>query len=132
MDRIRRIASTLVGLWFLFIVASNVYRAYQGKTSVVAAVVISLSLGTLAIGLFFMNHYARRVTAALFIFFITIMPIGYINPFNAMDDLGPNPPNVSSIVLWMVPLEVALLALSWLIDPPRRKQLPKTEPNQLS
>jgi hypothetical protein len=32
----------------------------------------------------------------------------------------------------MVPLEVALLALSWLIDPPRRKPLPKTEPNQLS
>jgi hypothetical protein len=100
-----------------------VYGAIQGVQTITSAVLVVVISVAFAAGLFTMNQAARRVVAALALFFALLIPIGCINPFAAMDMEagGKAPPTVTSILLWMGPLVAGLLALAWLLDPPRAK-----------
>jgi len=51
----------------------------------------------------------------------TLLPVGEINPFTAMDT--PDPPSLSALLAWIVPTVVGLLATAWSIDPPRQRAL---------
>ncbi len=64
-----------------------------------------------------MNRIARRVAAVFALLTAMIFPVGYINPFNAMDHLGASPPPLAGILVWMLPLVTGLLLLAWLLDP---------------
>ena len=48
----------------------------------------------LAIGLWLLNPVARLVATGVLWFVVVVVPLGTINPFAAMDELGPNPPPV--------------------------------------
>lgn len=81
-----------------------------------AAAWLTAALCLLRVGLFGMYRYARRFAAALCLLAAFVLPVGYINPLNAMDH-GVDAP-VSHILLWMVPAEIGLLGLAWALDPP--------------
>jgi hypothetical protein len=75
----------------------------------------------LATGLFMELAFARRATALLLLLAAIVLPIGYINPFNAGDMMAQQgvAPSVTHILLWMVPVEALLLFAVWAIDPLR-------------
>jgi len=50
-----------------------------------------------------------------------LLPVGEINPFTATDT--PDPPSLSTLLAWIVPTAVGLLATAWLIDPPRQRNV---------
>ncbi|MDQ7996363.1 MAG: hypothetical protein AAGC76_10965 [Luteibacter sp.] len=50
-----------------------------------AAAWLTAALCLLRVGLFGMYRYARRFAAALYLLAAFVLPVGYINPFNAMD-----------------------------------------------
>jgi len=67
----------------------------------------------LAIGLWVLNPAARVIALAGLWLVIIVVPLGVINPFAAMDELGPNPPPVwELLVYWVAPWVVpALIAI---------------------
>jgi hypothetical protein len=94
------------------------YGSIDGSKGVVGPVVLIGTLLAIGIGLILRSFWARRAAAALCIGVAVFLPIGVINPFAAMD--VETPPSLREILCWMVPLELGLLVLAWLIDPPRR------------
>jgi hypothetical protein len=121
----RRAAACLVAMGCLWIAGRSVYNAALGVQTIALTAFVVVVLVTFAAGLFVMNLIARRIAAALSLFAAVLFPVGYINPFAAMDmeAAGHAPPTVMSILLWMGPVVAGLLVLAWLLDPPRTKSV---------
>ncbi|WP_324150623.1 hypothetical protein [Dyella sp.] len=117
---LRRMATLFVAFGFLFSMERACYDAYRGMTSIAVAVALSVAFLALAIGLFRMNWYARRITAGMCLLAATLLPLACVIPFH-MTNLELAPASTSGLELWMVPFLVICLGLAWLIDPPRRK-----------
>ena len=118
LDWVRRIAAYLVAGWCVWRAGDASYGAFRGQTAPVGATALSVGLLTLAIGLLYMNRYARRVAAAFSLLAAIIIPIGVFNPFAAMD-YPEEPPALMSMLGWTIPVVAGLLLLAWLLDPPR-------------
>jgi hypothetical protein len=67
----------------------------------------------LAVGLWRCHPAARVVAKAVLWLIVIIVPFGIVNPFAAMDELGPNPPPVAELLLfWVAPWVIpSLLAI---------------------
>ena len=115
---IRRIAAYLAAVWCIWRAGDATYSAFRGQVAPVGAAALSIGLLILATGLLCMNRHARRVAAALSLLAAIVIPLGALNPFAAMDYPG-QPPALMSMLVWMVPLVSGLLALAWLLDPPK-------------
>ena len=63
----------------------------------------------LSIGLWFRLPISRWITLVILWMSVIVMPLGVINPFAAMDELGPNPPPVWKLIAAVVPVMVASL-----------------------
>lgn len=118
LDFARRMAAYLVAVLCVWMAGNACYAAYQGESSLFGAAAMVIGTLTLAAGLFCMNRHARRVAAAFSLVVACFLPPGVLNPFAAMDYPG-EPPSVTSILSWMVPLIAGLVVLAWLLDPPR-------------
>jgi len=57
----------------------------------------------LACGLWMLRPSARRVVVLVLWFLIVVLPVGIINPFTAMDELGPDPPSAWVLAAWVYP-----------------------------
>ncbi len=64
-------------------------------------------------------RFVRRLVAAFLLFGAIMVPLGVFSPFTAGDYLamGESPPTVSETLVWLLPLEIVLLLLVYLIDP---------------
>ena len=64
-------------------------------------------------------RFVRRLVAAFILFAAIMVPIGVLSPFTAGDYLarGDTPPTISETLMWLLPLELVLLLLVYLIDP---------------
>jgi len=87
-----------------------------------AVVTVAAVLG-LAIGLVRRSRWALRALACLFLFAAIILP-GVFSPFAASDYLaaGREPPAVSAILAWFVPVELLLLTMAFVVDPPNKRR----------
>ena len=87
----------------------------------------SLVLGTLALGLAYaiikQYRWALRLTAAILLVAAVILPVGVLNPFASGDYLaaGKEAPLVTETLLWLIPFEILLLVIAFMIDPGRKK-----------
>lgn len=87
----------------------------------------SLVLATLALGLAYaiikQYRWALRLTTAILLVAAVVLPVGVLNPFSAGDYLvaGMEAPSVTQTLLWLVPVEILLLLIAFLIDPESKK-----------
>ena len=65
----------------------------------------------LAVGLWKLKKMARGATILMLWYVVIIVPLGMINPFAAINDYGPNPPNVWSLAAWIYPCVVIALCV---------------------
>jgi len=86
-------------------------------------ILISLFFGILILGLAFAIYrqyrWALRLVAAICLLVAIVLPIGIFNPFTAGDYIaaGKEPPSITFTLLWLIPLEVLLFAIVFIIDP---------------
>ncbi|MCB2184514.1 MAG: hypothetical protein KQH63_21025 [Desulfobulbaceae bacterium] len=66
----------------------------------------------------------RKITAAAVLFTAIILPVGIFSPFTVSDYMaaGAQPPSIGKTLLWLIPLEVLLLGLVFLLDPKKRNR----------
>lgn len=123
---LRRRATLVCGVLFVLLSAGDFLLMILRHDWSVFSLIEELILAALGVGLLFGNGFARRATALLLVLVAIILPVGYMNPFNASDMLAEQgtAPSVTSILLWMVPLEIFLVFAIWAVDPIRRKKGP--------
>lgn len=66
-------------------------------------------------------RWAGRGAAALLVLWAIFVPVGLLNPFTSAAILV-QIANEPQKLLWLVPLELSLLGMAWLVDPPRKRQ----------
>lgn len=77
----------------------------------------------LGLGLLLNNAWIQRSVACLCILAAIIIPVGAINPFAAGDMMMQGKdPSLPKLLAWIIPLDIGLLCLAWLLDPPRKNK----------
>ena len=116
-DHIRRYASTGSGALLIGYTLRAAYFGAVQEHSMIGTLALLCGFSALGLGLIWQNFWARRIAAAVSVGIAIFLPVGYINPFAAMD--VPDPPTLPAILWWMIPTVAGLLTVAWLIDPPR-------------
>ena len=113
---VRHFVSILCGVALLWI-ATRGALTIDGSASVIGSIALFGGLMVLGVGLVMNGFWPRRIVAALCLVIALFLPLGYLNPFAAMDLPYPPPP-VGQILSWMGPTVVTLVLLAWLLNPP--------------
>ncbi|MEP7157558.1 MAG: hypothetical protein ABI905_17380 [Betaproteobacteria bacterium] len=100
----------IVVLTLLFIAASLLSLITVANGDVVRGLIGLAIFIPLAWGLWTLNNAARIGTCVLLWYVAIIVPCGAINPFAAINDYGPNSPDVWTLVAYIYPC-VALAVL---------------------
>ncbi|MCI5120165.1 MAG: hypothetical protein D3908_03030 [Candidatus Electrothrix sp. AUS4] len=58
----------------------------------------------------------------LFVFVSIIMPLGIFQVSDFIAARYASSPSVLQILAWLIPVEMSLLCLAWLLDPPGKKK----------
>jgi len=95
-----------------------------GGESLPKALIFGLVALGFAVALIRRSRWALRALAAVFVLTAIILPVGIWNPFTAGDYMAGRrePPTVSRTLVWLVPLEVGLLAVAFVVDPSNEKR----------
>ncbi len=118
-QQLRQVTVILCSLLCVAVAVRSFYEASLQKAGSMG----SLMLGTLALGFAYaiikQYRWALRLTAAILLVAAVILPVGVLNPFTSGDYLvaGKEAPLVTETLLWLVPLEILLLVIVFLIDP---------------
>ena len=122
-QQLRQVTVILCSLLCVALAVRGFYEASLQKAGSLG----SLVLGTLTLGFAYViikqYRWALRLTAAILLVAAVILPVGVLNPFTAGDYLaaGKEAPLVSETLLWLIPFEILLLVIVFLIDPGRKK-----------
>jgi hypothetical protein len=122
-QQLRQVTVILCSLLCVALAVRGFYEASLQKAGSLGSLVI----GTLALGLAYaiikQYRWALRLTAAILLVAAVILPVGVLNPFTAGDYLaaGKEAPLVTETLLWLIPFEILLLVIVFLIDPGRKK-----------
>ena len=120
---LRQISIVLCALIFALISIRSFYEASLQKPEFLA----SLLLGGLSLSFAYViakqYRWALRLAAAVLLGLAVFLPIGLLAPFTAGDYLsaGKEPPPLTETLLWLIPLEISLLWIVFLIDPGSKK-----------
>lgn len=120
-ERLVKPVACLVALVMLVAAARMLWvflTSYRSTGGLIAVLVLI----AVAIGVLRDRRLALRCAAAICVLMAFILPVGIFNPFAVGDYLaqGHEPPSVSMTLIWLLPIEVALLFATWIIDPPRK------------
>jgi hypothetical protein len=122
-QQLRQVTVILCSLLCVAIAVRSFYEASLQKTVSLG----SLMPGILALGFAYaiikQYRWALRLTAAILLVAAVILPVGVLNPFTAGDYLaaGKEAPLVIETLLWLIPFEILLLVIVFLIDPGIKK-----------
>ena len=74
------------------------------------------------------ERLALRTIAFIILMIALILPIGVFSPFTAGEQIlaGGAPPSIAGTLIWLIPLEIFLLAVIYLIDPRSSKNNKKS------
>lgn len=116
---IRRWLSIGLGLCLLLFAVRVIYVASNPILSYIVAGGFLL----LSLGLLLNNAWIQRSVVCLCILAAIIIPVGAINPFTAGDMMMQGKdPSLPKMLAWIIPLDIGLLFLAWLLDPPRKNK----------
>ena len=101
-----------------------VWMGAGGSESLPKALVFGFVALGFAVALIRHSRWALRTLAALFVLTAIVLPAGIWSPFTAGDYMGAGrePPTVSKTLVWLVPLEVGLLTMAFVVDPSNEKR----------
>lgn len=117
--------ATIIGCSILCALISA--RSFVFAATHAQGILRNLMFGALLLGLAFaifrQYRWALRLAAVICLLVVVLLPIGLFNPFTAGDYMaaGKEPPSVVQTLLWLIPLEVFLLAIVFIIDPRKKK-----------
>lgn len=116
---------TIIGCSLLcgFTSASSFFIFVTQDQKAIGNLVFGVLLLVLAFFIFKEYRGALRLMAGIFILIAVVLPIGILNPFTAGDYMaaGREPPSVLSTLLWLIPIEVLLLVIVFIIDPVKKQ-----------
>jgi hypothetical protein len=122
-QQLRQVTIILCSVLCVVVSVRGFYEAALQKESLLG----SLIAGVLALGfayvIFKQYRWALRLAAGIILAVVVFLPVGLLNPFTAGEYLvaGKEPPPVAETLLWLVPVEILLLAIVFLIDPSRKR-----------
>lgn len=116
--------SRICGAGLLLLATLIIIQTIQEGNLRLDGIVIAGILFFLGLGLIKCWNKAKQLLAAVLLFSAIITPIGIINPFHAGDQIALHgeAPAIAEILIWLVPLEIGLLAFAWLLDLPFKKE----------
>jgi len=115
----------IIGISFLFALQSA--RSFFLAATHTQSILSNMIFGTLSLGLAFaifrQYRWALRGAAFIFLMLAIILPVGLFNPFTAGDYFaaGKLPPSVSHTLIWLIPVEILLFAVVFIIDPKKKR-----------
>ena len=123
MPQIRKV--TIIGCAFVLVLISirNFFIAATIDQNIIQNIISgALSFG-LAYAIYRQYRWALRLIAAILLFVAVLMPVGIFNPFRVGDYMiaGKQTPSEVQTLLWLLPLEILLLAIVFIIDPRKKR-----------
>lgn len=117
--------ATIIGCSILCVLASarSFFVAATHNQGMLRNLVFGALLLGLALAIFRQYSWALRLAAAIFLLVAVFLPIGLFSPFTVGEYMaaGKGPPSVILTLLWLIPLEVLLLAIVFIIDPRKKR-----------
>ena len=112
-------AATCAGV--LLVAAAQMLFVCATTHFTLSGLVLSTLAIIIAVGLLRGSPISHRIAAAICLLSALFLPIAIFNPFAVGDYLAQSkdPPHVASTLLWLIPLELALLGTVFVLD--RRK-----------
>jgi hypothetical protein len=122
-QQLRQVTVILCSLLCAAIAVRGFYEASLQKAGSLGSLVLATLVLGFAYAIIKQYRWALRLTAAILLVAAVILPVGVLNPFTAGDYLaaGKEAPLVTETLLWLVPLEILLLVIVFLIDPGIKK-----------
>jgi hypothetical protein len=129
-----RLLRCCVGTIFIIMGIRVLWKTFVFHGGMTAATIVSLLLFILAYGLFNDHRWALRSSAVMVWIIAIILPVGIFSPFRAGDYMaaGIQPPDVTHTLLWLIPIEIILLAVGFVLDPKKDKLASKAQKHDLS
>ena len=123
MNKLNKLIRWCSGALFVIMGVRFFWDALHSNGNIIVAVTVSVILFILTYGLLNDHRWASRGSALIFIMTAIILPAGIFNPFTAADNMvaGEQPPTVQHTLLWLIPVEVLLLTIAFIIDPKRNR-----------
>ncbi|MBI3756109.1 MAG: hypothetical protein HY265_08125 [Deltaproteobacteria bacterium] len=123
MEKVSKLTQWCSGAIFIFMGIRFIWNALNSNKSIISSATVSVLLFILAYGLLNNYRWALRSSAFIFLMAAIILPVGIFNPFTAGDYMaaGKQPPDVKHTLLWLIPVEIILLSLVFIIDPKRNR-----------
>ncbi len=122
-QQLRQVTVILCSLLCVAIAVRGFYEASLQKAGALASLVLGVLVLGLAYAIIKQYRWALRFTAAILLVAAVVLPVGVLNPFASGDYLaaGKEAPLVTETLLWLIPFEILLLVIVFLIDPGRKK-----------
>jgi hypothetical protein len=119
----RQLAIILCSILCVVVSVRGFYEASLQKEGMLLSLALASLLSGLAYGIIKQYRWALRLAAGILLAVVVFLPVGLFNPFSAGDYLvaGKQPIPVAETLLWLVPVEILLLAIVFLIDPSRKR-----------
>ncbi len=126
MTKIKQITTWLSILVFMLFSLRIIWVALVMGRKMTFVLIIAALLSVVSYGLLKRFVWAFRTTALIFLVIAIFLPFGAFDPFAADDYIaaGKQPPEIIDRLLWLVPIEVVLLAAVHILDPRQKKKLP--------
>ena len=123
MPQIRRVI--IIGCASLLVLISihNFFVAATIGQSIIQNIISGSLLFGLAYAIYRQYRWALRLIAAILLLVAVLMPVGIFNPFRVGDYMvaGQQTPSVAQTLLWLIPLEILLLTIVFIIDPIKKR-----------
>ena len=101
---------TVIGLAATFACFAVRYLQWAAQGELLYGVIAILLWLPLSVGLWRLLPPARDIAQAVLWLIVIVIPLGTLNPFAAMDELGPGPPPAWEVLLfWVAPWVVPAL-----------------------
>lgn len=125
MEKINKVVVLCCAIFFALLGCRIIWLKFVAERGMTSTIILSTLFFLISYGLIRQNRLALRGVAFIFLMLAITLPVGLFNPFTAGDYFaaGNEPPSVSQTLIWLVPVEIFLLSIIYIIDPKHKKKL---------
>jgi hypothetical protein len=123
MAKINNVIVSCIAFLFAFLGFRIIWLKIVAGHGMISTIIFSTLFFVISFGLFRKHRWALRGVAFIFLMIAIILPAGLFNPFTAGDYFaaGMEPPAISQTLIWLIPVEIFLLTVIYVIDPKNSK-----------